>query len=196
MIGVISDDLTGAAELGAVGWRYGLPAEIVAAGDPGPNSELVCIDTSSRASNPEEASRRAADAARSLRAAGASWIYKKVDSVLRGHVTTEVEAVMKELGLNLALIVPANPLLGRIIRDGRYYVRGKAIHETEFANDPEHPRKSSAVLDLVKGSNSFSLQVSRLPGAFPSTGIVIGEASSANDLQRWAARQTPQMLAA
>ncbi len=32
MIGVIADDLTGAAELGAVGLRHGLQAEIIEAG--------------------------------------------------------------------------------------------------------------------------------------------------------------------
>src|SRR5262245_40838884 len=143
MIGVISDDLTGAAELGAVGLRYGLEAEIVVQGQPTGNAELVCIDTSSRSSPPEEAAQRVVLASRVLKTAGTSWIYKKVDSVLRGHVLTELEALMKELGLASALLVPANPLLGRVIRDGRYYVRGKPIDQTEFANDPEYPRKTS-----------------------------------------------------
>src|ERR1051326_2400312 len=58
MIGVISDDLTGAAELGAVGLRYGMAAEIVAAGEPSGNADLVCVDTSSRSSPPEEAADR------------------------------------------------------------------------------------------------------------------------------------------
>src|SRR3954468_12100362 len=157
MIGVISDDLTGAAELGAVGLRYGLSAEIVTGGEPGGKAELMCLDTSSRSCPPEEAARRAAEAARSLKGAGASWIYKKVDSVLRGHVAAEVDAVMKELGLKVALMVPANPLLGRVIRDGRYYVRGKPIQETEFAQDPEYPRKSAGVLELLGGSGSFRI---------------------------------------
>ncbi len=196
MIGVISDDLTGAAELGAVGLRYGLPAEVVVTGEPSGKAELVCMDTSSRSCPPEEAARRTAVAARSLKTAGASWIYKKVDSVLRGHVTTEIEAVMKELGLNLALLVPANPLLGRVIRDGRYYVRGKPIHETEFALDPEYPRKSAAVKDLLSPSSSFRVQLLRWPAAMPESGIVIGEAGAPLDLQRWAASHTSRMVAA
>jgi uncharacterized protein YgbK (DUF1537 family) len=196
MIGVISDDLTGAAELGAVGLRYGLSAEIVAGGEPGGKAELMCLDTSSRSCPPEEAARRAAEAARSLKGAGASWIYKKVDSVLRGHVAAEVDAVMKELGLKVALMVPANPLLGRVIRDGRYYVRGKPIQETEFAQDPEYPRKSAGVLELLGGSGSFRIQVLKWPAAIPETGIVIGEAGAALDLQRWARSYTSRMLSA
>jgi uncharacterized protein YgbK (DUF1537 family) len=195
MIGVISDDLTGAAELGAVGLRYGMAAEIVAAGEPSGSAELVCVDTSSRSCAPDEAARRTAAAARVLKVAGATWIYKKVDSVLRGHVITELEALMKELGLNLALLVPANPLLGRVIRDGKYYVRGELIDQTEFANDPEYPRKSSAVKEMLGGA-SFRVQLIRWPAAIPESGIVVGEAGTPLDLQRWAASQNAKMVAA
>src|SRR6185369_4965941 len=124
MIGVIADDLTGAAELGAVGWRHGLNAEVIVSGEISESVDVVCVDTDSRSCRPEEAGRRAAMAAAKLRQAGARWIYKKVDSVLRGQVTAEVEAIMKELGVNRALLAPANPSLGRVIQEGRYFVRG------------------------------------------------------------------------
>src|ERR1035437_9740514 len=113
MIGVIADDLTGAAELGAIGLRHGLRAEIIRSGKPGGSADLVCVDTDSRACAPAEAAKRAATAAKLLRAAGAKWIYKKVDSVLRGPVTAQVEAVLKQLNLGRALLLPANPALGR-----------------------------------------------------------------------------------
>ena len=150
MIGVIADDLTGAAELGAIGWRHGLRAEIVRSGKPGGTADLVCVDTDSRACEPDVAAKRAAGAAKLLRAAGAKWIYKKVDSVLRGQVTAEVEAVMKQLKLTRALLLPANPSLGRTIRGGEYFLHGKPLHKTEFAHDPHFPRRSSQVLRLVK----------------------------------------------
>src|ERR1051325_2475639 len=196
MIGVISDDLTGAAELGAVGLRYGLSAEIAVGGGTGGKAELVCMDTSSRSCSPEEAAKRTAAAAQSLKAGGAAWIYKKVDSVLRGHVVAEVEAAMKELGLNLALLVPANPLLGRVIRDGRYYVRGKPIHETEFAQDPEYPRESASVKELLGAPGSYRVQLLKWPAAIPESGIAVGEEGAALDLQRWAASHNARTLAA
>src|SRR5215469_6142066 len=150
MIGVIADDLTGAAEIGAVGLRHGLRAEIVRIGRPSGRADVVCMDTDSRSCPAEEAGKRAAAAARELRAAGARWIYKKVDSVLRGQVTAEIEAVMKQLKLERALLLPANPSLGRTIKDGHYYLRGRPLHRTEFAHDPHFPRRSSQVLRLVK----------------------------------------------
>src|SRR5207249_3716119 len=149
MIAVIADDLTGAAELGAVGNRYGLNAEVVTGmllkddeperrsptrrdpsdlnrteskgSAPAGNAaaDLICIDTDSRSCPPEEARRRVGQAAKALLASGAKGIYKKVDSILRGHVVAEIESLMSELGLQRALLLPANPTLGRVIRDGK-----------------------------------------------------------------------------
>ena len=63
MIGVIADDLTGAAEIGAVGLRHGLRAEVVVTGAPSGHADLVCLDTDSRSCPPAEAAQRAANAA-------------------------------------------------------------------------------------------------------------------------------------
>ncbi len=186
MIGVIADDLTGAAELGAVGLRHGLRAEIVMRGEPSSQAELVCVDTDSRSCSADEAGKRAAAAARRLHAAGARWIYKKVDSVLRGQVTAEVEAVMLQLKLERALLLPANPSLGRTIRDGQYFVRGKLIHKTEFARDPEYPRRSSQVLRLLKVPQQFSIRVVNGEHSMPDQTIVVGEAGTSQDVSAWA----------
>jgi D-threonate/D-erythronate kinase len=196
MIGVIADDLTGAAELGAVGLRHGRRAEIVVQGRPSGKADLVCVDTDSRSCPAEEAGRRAASAAILLGEAGAEWIYKKVDSVLRGQVTAEVEAIMRQLRFERTLLLPANPSLGRKIRNGRYFVRGRPIHKTEFARDPEHPRLSSKVLELLRPSTVTAMCV-RTPGeALPAAGIIVGEAATAEDVQRWGLLRDARMLLA
>ena len=197
MIGVIADDLTGAAEIGAVGLRHGLRAEIVRIGKPSGRADVVCMDTDSRSSPAEEAARRTAEAAKELRGAGAQWIYKKVDSVLRGHVTAEMEAVMRELKLSRALLVPANPSLGRTIRNGHYFVGGKLIHKTEFARDPEYPRRSSQVLHLLKVPEEFTIRLAKDERLLSGRGIVIGEAALSQEVLEWAAMFEPEeMLAA
>ena len=196
MIGVIADDLTGAAELGAVGLRHGLRAEVIVNGRPGGNADLVCVDTDSRSQTPAEAAKRAAAAAEMLRQAGVEWIYKKVDSILRGQVTAEIEAVMQQLGLRRTLLAPANPSLGRTIQDGKYFVRGKLIHKTEFVRDPQFPRSSARVLELLKTPQTFPICISKLADALPENGIVIAEASSSSDVQQWAARRDSGMLLA
>jgi uncharacterized protein YgbK (DUF1537 family) len=196
MIGVIADDLTGAAELGAIGLRHGLRAEIVRSGKPSGTADLVCVDTDSRACEPAEAAQRAAAAAKLLRAAGAKWIYKKVDSALRGQVTSEVEAVMQQLRLERALLLPANPSLGRTIKAGHYFLRGRPLHKTEFANDPHFPRRSSHVLRLVKVPEKFSMRLANGDRLLTDGTIVIGDAETSADVQGWTASCDSQMLPA
>jgi uncharacterized protein YgbK (DUF1537 family) len=196
MIGVIADDLTGAAELGAVGLRHGLRAEIILNGQPGGAADVVCVDTDSRGCEPAEAARRAAAAARLLRRAGAEWIYKKVDSVLRGPVTAEIEAVMQQLQLERALLLPANPALGRTIKNGQYFLHGRPLHKTEFARDPHFPRRSSQVLRLLKVPANFSMRLARGDRSLADRTIVIGNAETPADLQDWTASCDSRMLPA
>jgi uncharacterized protein YgbK (DUF1537 family) len=186
MIGVIADDLTGAAELGAVGLRMGLKAEILRGGRIGKGAELVCVDTDSRSCTAVESAKRATAAARLLRSAGAQWIYKKVDSVLRGQVSAEVEAVMLELGFSRALLLPANPSLGRIIRDGEYLIKGKPIHRTEFAGDPEYPRRTAQVMRLLDAPRHFLLRLADGELRVPENTLLIGQADSSDGVGTWA----------
>jgi uncharacterized protein YgbK (DUF1537 family) len=196
MIGVIADDLTGAAELGAAGLRHGLRAEIVVAGEIGRGVDLVCVDTDSRSCSSEEAGRRAAAAANQLAEAGAAWMYKKVDSLLRGRVLAEVSAILQLLRLQRAILAPANPSLGRVIRQGQYLVGGRLLSETEFARDPEYPRTSSSVLELVGPGGAFPVSVGDSKNQLQARGIVVAEVSSAEDLRQWAARADSETLRA
>jgi len=196
MIGVIADDLTGASELGGIGLRHGLKAEVVLQGECKAKADLLCLDTDSRSCTAKEAARRAAVAARKLRKSGAAWIYKKVDSVLRGNILAEVSAIQGALGLKSTLLIPANPRFGRVIRDGRYFVKGKPIHQTGFARDPEYPSRSPNVLKLLGVTKAFEASVLRLAEYRPKSGIVLGEVSSSADVQKWAARRSVDMLLA
>jgi uncharacterized protein YgbK (DUF1537 family) len=190
MFGVVADDLTGAAELAAVGARYGLRAEVLVKASPAdsvaPEADLVCYDTDSRFCSPEEAARRSSAAAAWLWQAGAKWVYKKVDSVLRGQVTAEVLAVMRELKLDSTLLAPANPGLGRTIQNGRYFVHARPIDQTEFSADPEYPRLSSNVLDLMTYPKEVPICVGRVGEPLPDTGIILCEAGNRDDLTGWA----------
>ena len=196
MIGVIADDLTGAAEIGAVGLRHNLRAEVVIAGDQGGDADLICVDTDSRSCDPLEARQRATRAALMLHNWGAEWIYKKTDSVLRGNVTPEIEAIVKQLGLSGALLVPANPSLGRTVVNGQYFVCGQLIHQTEFARDPKHPRLSPNVLDLLDKPMGLPISVGKSGELLPERGIVIGEVASAEDVRAWATRRNERWLMA
>lgn len=196
MIGVIADDLTGAAEIGAVGLRHGLQAEVLLADEPPDHVDLVCLDTDSRSCAPSEAAERAASAARRLRQRRVEWLYKKTDSLLRGNVTPEIEAIVLELGLTGALLIPANPSHGRTIVDGQYYVRRQLIHQTEYAHDLEYPRRTPNVLELCGTPSTLIRSVGKPSAPLPESGFIIGEAASLHDLRCWGMRRRENWLMA
>jgi D-threonate/D-erythronate kinase len=87
---VIADDLSGAAELAGIAFARGCTAEVQREFDPTSNAEVIAVDTDSRHLAPEAAAKQLEQVARAVIAAKPAWIYKKVDSVLRGNVRVEV----------------------------------------------------------------------------------------------------------
>ncbi|HVS96579.1 MAG TPA: four-carbon acid sugar kinase family protein [Puia sp.] len=199
MIAVIADDLTGAAELAGIGVRYGLRTGIrTTTGIAAPLSvpvDLLVIAGDSRSKARKAAVEEMSGITRRLRLLRPEWVYKKTDSVLRGHVVAELSAHLQELGLPLALLVPANPSLGRTIRDLHYYVHDQPVHLTAFATDPEFPVTSSNVHDMLP-TRELAVHVRKPTDELPARGIVVGEVRDSNDLQRWAARLPGEALPA
>jgi len=124
-------------------------------------------------------------------------IFMKVDSVLRGPVLAQLSAGAQALGRRRTLLVPANPSLGRVICDGRYFVGGIALNDTEFSLDPHHPRTTSDVRALLGSASGLSV-VSLPPTArrLPATGVVVGETGYAADILHWADRLDHRTLPA
>jgi uncharacterized protein YgbK (DUF1537 family) len=89
------------------------------------------------------------DIVRTVAAIAPEWIYKKCDSVLRGNVLPEIRAVMTASGHSRTVLISANPERGRVIRGGRLFVSGESLEKTAFAHDPEHPRRTAVVAELL-----------------------------------------------
>lgn len=196
MIGVLADDLTGAAELAGIAVRRGIEAVLVRDTSRRCATGVVCVDTDTRSRAPVDAAACAAAAVQVLRSAGARQWYKKVDSVLRGPVLAEVEAVRRALGATRVLLLPANPSRQRVIREGHYFIAGTPLHESEFARDPEHPRWSSEVRELLGMFGGVTVALAKHSDPLPAAQVVVGEAATLADLKGWAARWEPDMLAA
>ena len=181
MIAVIADDLSGAAELAGVARACGLSAEVQIHFTADTDADVVCLDTDTRSRTEADSAHIVAEVARQIAAARPDWIYKKCDSVLRGHVRVELRALMAVFGLPRTLFIPANPSRGRIIRGGEYFVNGQLLHETEFARDPDHPRTTARIAELL-GGDLF--------------GISTPDAESAGDVARQAANVDAETLGA
>lgn len=208
---VIADDFTGANDAGSGLARAGARVNVLfdsrAAQDLS-SADVWVIGTDSRALNGSEAAERVRDALTHWpQALEDGWLFKKIDSTLRGNLGAEIEAALLSSGAGLALVVPAVPRLGRITRNGQCYIHGLLLTETEFASDPKTPVSSASIaarlaeqsrlpatslpLSAVRGSDLLAeLQQAAADGQR----FIIGDAESDDDLLRimQVAAQLPQ----
>ncbi|MBL7737970.1 MAG: hypothetical protein JNK14_02040 [Chitinophagaceae bacterium] len=182
MITVIADDLTGAAELAGISLRYGLRTELCTGDVKDTDADVLVVSTDSRSMNKEAAVKITIDVLKQVLPLKPALVYKKIDSVLRGYVLDELEVQMQLMGKDSAFILPANPSLGRTIRNGEYFIDGKRITDTGFASDPEFPVQSSGIRSMLKDD---SVAVCKT-GDTLSIGIVVGEAENEKEVQVWA----------
>jgi uncharacterized protein YgbK (DUF1537 family) len=195
MIAVLADDITGAAELAGIGLRYQLSVEVCHEADHTSSADLLVVFTNTRSLPEEEAVREVKKTIGQLQVLQPQLIYKKIDSVLRGHVAAELEAEMEVLQKDKALVVPANPSLGRNIVNGVYYVQGKPVHETGFSSDPEFPITHSRITKMVSQLR-LPILVARHGDVMEAPGIYVGEADSEKALAAWAGQKDASFLLA
>jgi uncharacterized protein YgbK (DUF1537 family) len=178
----IADDLTGAAEIAGVGWRHGLPVRLLRQPTSNLHDGLTVIDTDSRLLPPEQAARAVRTFVDPIAALKLDLVYKKTDSVLRGPVGAEIDALLDVLNRADALLVPQNPSRGRTIAGGIYSIDGVPLDQTSFKDDPDHPARSSRVGELIP------------PGV--AGRITVPDASTQQDIARLAGTLSPHALPA
>lgn len=85
---------------------------------PGQETSFYAINTNTRSVDQKTAYQKVRDIAEIVNKRPPTVLYKKIDSVLRGNIGAEVDAVMDATGRDLAVIAPALPKNRRIVRDG------------------------------------------------------------------------------
>ena len=199
MVLVIADDLSGAAELAGVAAAMGHTAEVQTELTSQTNATVVAVDTQSRSLQSKEAAEQVARIMKNVQALAPQWIYKKTDSALRGNILSEIEAVSAAAGKPRVLFIPANPSKERTIIHGEYFIQGRRINETVFANDPEHPIKHAQVVDALRAHSGSDEQTPQSIGqsqAAPPKGLFIPDIGNAEDLSRRVAEVNEHTLPA
>jgi uncharacterized protein YgbK (DUF1537 family) len=158
MLAIVADDLTGAADTSAcfadAGWRTVVPFTKIAPG----NVDVLALSTESRDLADFEAAEAVYRAILTMAAnAPPRWLYKKVDSAMRGHPCEELLAAMNALGTRRALVAPALPAEGRTTRGGRQFINGLPIQASAFGGQSA----PTSLLDIF--ANDRDLPVIHLP---------------------------------
>ena len=131
-LAILADDLTGACDSAVPFARRGLATRVLLALPPSRSrsraqserDDVVAVDADTRRLSRRLAVARTTVAARALRTAETTRLFKKVDSTLRGHVGPELLACMRAWDAPLALLCPAFPAMGRWVQGGQI-VRGR-----------------------------------------------------------------------
>lgn len=154
-IGIIADDFTGANDSGVRLAQKGLKSRVILTDstnnfvEDNKNIDVWIIDTNSRSMGSEDAYRTVFREIKALKKRGVNCFYKKIDSTLRGSVAAELKAMQDATALDAIFVAPAFPSMGRTVENGKLYVNGLPITETEFARDPKTPVTKDFLPDLL-----------------------------------------------
>lgn len=161
---ILSDDLTGAADA-ANYFRTSDRRVRISFATPKPwdfsllHETVQVFDAETRHLSAEDSYSRVLNACSQIgRNHAEARVYKKVDSTLRGNLGAEIEAALCGLSRTIAVLAPAFPGGGRTVRDGKLYVNGVPVNQTDFRNDPHHPIKSADVAEQVRASCDLPIE--------------------------------------
>jgi uncharacterized protein YgbK (DUF1537 family) len=154
---LVGDDLTGTLDAAAP--FATAQAAVAVLRDPRlaeAHAGAWALDAATRAGSADTARQAALHAGALMQGAGLAL--RKIDSQLRGHVAEEIAATAMGGNFRNVVIAPAFPAHGRVLRQGRLYLRGDTgyrITEHDLAGDLARcglaPRLTADARDIAGG---------------------------------------------
>ncbi|MEL6372663.1 MAG: 3-oxo-tetronate kinase [Pseudomonadota bacterium] len=161
LLGCIADDITGATDvalmLNEAGMRtvqvMGVPRS-PAARAVFDDFDAVVVALKSRTIPADEAVAQSLEAARALQAAGARQLLFKYcstfDSTPQGNIGPVAEALLEEVGGDLAIVCPAFPANARSIYMSNLFVGAQPLAESPMKDHPLTPMRDSNLVRVMQ----------------------------------------------
>lgn len=156
LLGCISDDITGASDLGLMLASNGLPTTLFL-DTPDPHAVVdtpcVVIALKIRTSPVAEAVSEANAAAKWLLNRNARQLFYKYcstfDSTAKGNIGPVTDALLRMVDQDLTVLLPAFPENGRTVRNGELTVDGVPLSESSMRHHPLTPMTDSYIPRLM-----------------------------------------------
>lgn len=153
-IGIIADDLTGAADTAVHFAKRGL-ASIVIINTNYQEDILNCMqilafNTNSRDVDPQIAYKKVNRVAKILKNRGTKCIYKKIDSTLRGNIGIEIESVMDVFDVGTVILTASLPVHKRITVGGYHLVNQVPGQSSEITASFNSAKQESHLPTLIQ----------------------------------------------
>jgi len=152
---IIADDFTGAndtiAQFAKLGFSTITTLDIDIVPELMKKYDVVAVDTESRALDAEKAYKLLLSLGNKIKEyANQTVFYKKIDSTLRGNITSEIRGLYDALRPDLIVFAPAFPKQGRTTKEGILMVKGVPVEKTYFGKDMRTPVRSSVLSSYFK----------------------------------------------
>ncbi|MFT4280026.1 3-oxo-tetronate kinase [Microbacterium sp.] len=166
IIGCVADDVTGATDIASVLAAVGRSALVVFDVDRVDPDDLreadaLVVALKSRTAPVEEAMATSTAAMRWTRDQGASTFFFKYcstfDSTPEGNIGPVIDALLAELGLEVALVAPAYPRNGRTVYQGRLFVGHVPLDESPMRYHPLTPMRDASLERLLQPQTALGI---------------------------------------
>lgn len=157
---IIADDFTGALDTGVPFASKGIKTKVTInkpEASPeaiftnlSPDIQILVIDAETRHLTRDKAYQTVYQIVAVAKEKKVPFIYKKIDSALRGNIGAETEALLLASGEAFLPFIPAYPKMNRITQNGIHYINGVPVAKSVFGKDPFEPVRYSAVKDIIK----------------------------------------------
>ena len=158
---ILADDLTGASDSGVQFTKFGVRPTVALNHlriDELLDREVLVIDTDSRAMSPEAACRTVSQLSQQLQKTSPEIVYKKIDSLLRGNIGAEFEAIFSVFQPDCLIVTPGYPENGRVVKNGELYVNGVALEKTGIINQHGERFQTSNIAEIIAGQSERNVQ--------------------------------------
>ncbi len=192
---MIADDLSGAADCAVTCAAQGLSTVVqLSAAQDQHDAQVLAIDTATRSMPVERATDAVARVAVAYEAAPSRVLFKKLDSLLRGHVGAELAAMRRGTRPAVVVMAPALPSQGRVTIDGCQWMNGQ--HVADAARMLKSAGLTSAAIDLGAVRGGSAQLAARMADLAHSHDVLICDAETDEDLRAvaGAAATLPQSI--
>lgn len=157
LLGCIADDLTGATDLCNTLVKSGMrTVQLIGVPDPElpvPATDAIVVALKSRTIPATEAVQQSRAALTWLRRAGIKQAFFKYcstfDSTDQGNIGPVADALLSDLGGNLAIVCPAFPENGRTIFQGHLFVGRDLLSDSSMRNHPLTPMTDANLVRVM-----------------------------------------------
>lgn len=186
---VIADDFTGALDTGVQFSKQGIPTVVstdtnLIFDEINEDIDVLVIDTESRYLSFSEAYTLIHAIIVSAKKAEVPFIYKKVDSALRGNISAEIKAALDASQKAAVPFLPAYPEMNRIVVNGDLYINHRLVSESVFGRDPYEPVTESNVLRRLKNEAGIDGHLVKQTLPEKVTGVLVFDAKTNQDLEQ------------